>query len=205
MPSIEDGFYFRANMTVHTISKSIKTKRSMRDVEILIRMFLDAQPDTYGHAVKKTERGDGQFDLDVGLGRISLITWVSGTEITAWRWTDGDPKLPTMEYYMHDDFDQAPEWLNRLRDVIIEEFGQFEEPSVKPRPEKPQEPPTRKDGGTVNEWLAWYEAMLDYGYACTLKEVASKGGWKYGYIRQRWSVYSAKPNLSTTNKHRTKN
>lgn len=72
-------------------------------------------------------------------------------------------------------------------------------------PGKPQQPLTRVSGGTVKEWLLWYEAMLDNGYACSEKEVAHKSGWTYGYIRQRWSAYNAKPHLKAPNKHRTKN
>jgi|WetSurSiteA1Bulk_404760.scaffolds.fasta_scaffold11721_2 hypothetical protein len=62
--------------------------------------------------------------------------------------------------------------------------------STRQKPEEPEkpippEPPRKgKPGSDLDEWLKWYHAMMKNGFKCTLREVAIKSGWSYGYVRQ---------------------
>jgi hypothetical protein len=72
--------------------------------------------------------------------------------------------------------------------AISREFTHDKATNQKPaEPEKPipPEPPRkRKPGADLDEWLKWYHAMMKNGFICTLREVALKSGWSYGYVRQ---------------------
>ncbi len=71
---------------------------------------------------------------------------------------------------------------------ISREFTHDKAINQKPaEPEKPipPEPPRKgKPGADLDEWLKWYHAMMKNGFKCTLREVALKSGWSYGYVRQ---------------------
>jgi hypothetical protein len=73
-------------------------------------------------------------------------------------------------------------------EAISKEF--IGENSTRRKPEEPEKPippePPRKGklGADLDQWLKWYHAMMKKGFKCTLREVALKSGWSYGYVRQ---------------------
>jgi hypothetical protein len=73
-------------------------------------------------------------------------------------------------------------------EAISREFSHAKATNQKPaEPEKPRPPePPRKGklGADLDQWLRWYHAMMKMGFKCTLREIALKSGWSYGYVRQ---------------------
>jgi hypothetical protein len=73
-------------------------------------------------------------------------------------------------------------------EAVSKEFTHNKVNNQKPaEPEKPKPPePPRKGklGADLDQWLRWYHAMMKNGFKCTLREVALKSGWSYGYVRQ---------------------
>jgi hypothetical protein len=77
-------------------------------------------------------------------------------------------------------------------------------PEEKPNePIRPPEP--KKGGGNISEWLGWYHDMHIAGYKTTLRDVAEKSGWSYGYVRQSNQRYKSSVDLTTKNNISNKN
>jgi hypothetical protein len=49
---------------------------------------------------------------------------------------------------------------------------------------EPEKPKNKKEGGKLEPWFKWYQAMLDSGYKVTLKDVAEESHFSNGYVRQ---------------------
>ncbi len=64
------------------------------------------------------------------------------------------------------------------------------------KPTRPNKPKKIWMGGALEEWFAWYHAMNNNGFKCTLKNIEDETGYDLDYLKHEHSRYKNEHGLS---------